>query len=148
MLLIAISIFSIDCRNGYESDCGTFAGAVPLQTGKFSETWDALNNILKDVEPDRRILTFCTGGIRCVKVNAYLKQQMGFNNVGRLEKGIIAYEKWVTEQGIADNAAHETNTEHAAQPHQPVESLFLGENFLFDRRRLMNNSTGNDSTSK
>jgi UPF0176 protein len=51
-----------------------------------------------------------------VKVNAYLKQRLGFTNIGRLEKGIINYENWVRNNQL--------------------KSVFVGENFLFDRRRL------------
>lgn len=57
-------------------------------------------------------------GIRCVKINAYLKQRKGFTNTGRLKKGIIGYEQWLRDQN-------------------EQESKFEGVNFLFDRRRLV-----------
>ena len=78
--------------------------------------------------PHRRVLTFCTGGIRCVKVNAYLKQKMGFQNIGRLKHGIIAYEKWLQES----SQPHPEDDEVAEKM-----NLFEGQNFLFDRRRLL-----------
>lgn len=81
----------LDCRNSYESDVGTFQGAIPLNTTFFRESWDALDEILKDKEKDAPIMTFCTGGIRCVKINAYLEQKLGFTNVNRLQGGIIGY---------------------------------------------------------
>lgn len=85
-----------------------------------------------------------------MKVNAYLKQQLGFQNIGRLEKGIIAYEKWVEEQvhdtnGKIKNYVEKTREENSgksngvARNHNdqiPIQSLFIGKNFLFDRRRL------------
>ncbi len=49
---------------------------------------------------------------------------MGFQNIGRLKHGIIAYEKWLQSQ-----AKEEKNTEE--------DDLFEGQNFLFDRRRLL-----------
>jgi UPF0176 protein len=58
----------LDCRNSYESEMGTFLHATPLNTTKFSETWLAMADKLAGVPKDTRILTFCTGGIRCVKV--------------------------------------------------------------------------------
>ena len=64
-----------------------------------SLSWGPLHNILQNASPDTKILTFCTGGIRCVKVNAYLKQKMGFRNIGRLKDGIIGYERWAQNQG-------------------------------------------------
>ena len=56
-----------------------------------------MDEILKDKPKDAPILTYCTGGIRCVKINAYLEQKLGFTNVGRLQGGIISYTKEVDE---------------------------------------------------
>ena len=112
----------LDCRNNYESRTGTFANAVPLNTNNFSETWEKLQDLLisQNIPKERRVLTYCTGGIRCVKVNAFLKR-MGYTNLARLHKGVIAYEQWI-----------ETKNEKGVKE----ESLFKGKNFLFDRRRL------------
>lgn len=106
----------IDCRNRVETEMGTFKGAKALNTQQFSDSWEKLDKVLHGVEKDTRILTFCTGGIRCVKVNAYLKNR-GYENIGRLEKGIIGYENWLGN--------HESS----------LQSTFEGKNFLFDRRR-------------
>lgn len=62
------STIVLDCRNGYESEMGTFDHATSLNTTKFSETWLAIAEKLAGVPKETRILTFCTGGIRCVKV--------------------------------------------------------------------------------
>lgn len=40
----------------------------------FRDTWSALDNVLKGVDKDREILTYCTGGIRCEKANAVIIQ--------------------------------------------------------------------------
>ncbi len=117
----------LDCRNLYESDLGSFEGSVPLGTTKFSESWAKLDDLLEGVPKDQRVLTFCTGGIRCIKVNAYLKQKMGLTNVGRLKKGIIGYEEWLAQ-------AEEDGED--VEMVSPKNSLFSGTNFLFDRRRL------------
>lgn len=58
----------LDCRNSYESEVGLFEGAVPLNTTFFRESWPVLEALLKDTPRDAPILTYCTGGIRCVKV--------------------------------------------------------------------------------
>lgn len=108
----------LDCRNGYETEWGNFTNSIPLNTETFSESWKVLQETLQDTPKDTQILTYCTGGIRCVKVNAFLKQRLGFTNVLRLKKGIIAYEKWVCENKTAG-----------------VKSTFIGKNYLFDRRR-------------
>ncbi len=81
----------VDCRNKYESDVGRFEGAETPNTKTFRETWDWLENRLQNVDKDAPIMTYCTGGIRCVKVNAYLEQKMGFTNTSRLGGGIVSY---------------------------------------------------------
>eukprot|EP00980_Cylindrotheca_fusiformis_P029803 scaffold23882_cov113-Cylindrotheca_fusiformis.AAC.1 len=70
----------LDCRNDYETDVGIFEGAEPLGTENFRESWDVLKDRLADAPKDAPIMTYCTGGIRCVKVGAYLTQELGFTN--------------------------------------------------------------------
>uniref|UniRef100_A0A6U4FPH3 Rhodanese domain-containing protein n=1 Tax=Phaeomonas parva TaxID=124430 RepID=A0A6U4FPH3_9STRA len=123
----------LDCRNDYESDVGKFAPAVPLDTKTFGDTWAALEEKIPDKvkeNPDTPVYIYCTGGIRCVKVGAYMKQKLGLNPK-RLEHGIIGYERWVQDQGAADGAEGAE-----AAP----ESTFEGENFVFDRRRTTPNA--------
>eukprot|EP00977_Amphora_coffeiformis_P009230 scaffold2102_cov161-Amphora_coffeaeformis.AAC.14 len=106
----------LDCRNNYETDVGIFEGAEPLDTISFRESWDVLKDRLKDAPKDAPLFTYCTGGIRCVKVGAYLTQELGFTNVNRLAGGIIAYDRTLSEK-------------------KPEEkSLFKGTNFVFDGR--------------
>jgi predicted sulfurtransferase len=117
----------IDCRNDYESAMGTFTSAVPLNTRTFAESWRVLDTLLAHVDKDQRVLTFCTGGIRCIKVNAYLKQRLGMTNIARLQKGIIHYESWLEEEAEAEGPGGR----------QSRSSLFKGKNFVFDRRRMV-----------
>lgn len=113
----------LDCRNKYESDMGSFVSAKPLDTETFSETWSVLDSKVQThtLDPKEPVYIFCTGGIRCVKVGAYLKQKLGFDDVRSLKHGIIGYEKWDSEQD--GNKPEDGN-------------LWIGENFLFDKRRL------------
>jgi predicted sulfurtransferase len=53
-----------DCRNVYESEIGLFEGAVPLNTVRFSDSWDVLEKALEGKPKDTPIMTYCTGGIR------------------------------------------------------------------------------------
>lgn len=53
-----------DCRNVYESDIGIFDGAKPLNTVRFSDSWDILAKELEGKPKDTPIMTYCTGGIR------------------------------------------------------------------------------------
>ena len=87
------NITLLDCRNSYESDVGIFENAVPLNTTFFRESWKALDEVLANLPKDKPVYTYCTGGIRCVKINAYLEQVLGFHNTYRLQGGIIAYLK-------------------------------------------------------
>jgi len=106
----------LDCRNTYETDVGIFEGAEPLETTSFRDSWDVLKEKLRETPKDAPIMTYCTGGIRCVKVGAYLTQEMGFTNVSRLAGGIIAYDRTLNEKKERE------------------ESMFKGTNFVFDGR--------------
>ncbi len=105
-----------DCRNDYETSVGRFEGAIPLNTTNFRDSWEVLGDQLKDVPKDAPIMTYCTGGIRCVKVGAYLTQELGFTNVSRLAGGIIAYDRTLNE----------------VSPDE--EPMFKGTNYVFDGR--------------
>jgi UPF0176 protein len=120
----------LDCRNDYESDQGTFQSAQPLNTTTFSETWSVLDNQLKSesINPDEPVYIFCTGGIRCVKVGSYLKNRLGCKDVRSLRHGIIGYERYITSSN--------------------EQSLWEGENFLFDKRRLSKESSDSDTINK
>mmetsp|Transcript_5263 Transcript_5263/g.10758 ORF Transcript_5263/g.10758 Transcript_5263/m.10758 type:complete len:818 (-) Transcript_5263:568-3021(-) len=107
----------LDCRNKYESDVGHFDGARLLGTKTFRDTWQWLEDELRDTPRDTQIMTYCTGGIRCVKVGAYLEQRMGFTNVQRLEGGIISYSRYLRESSLS-----------------PSKSHFKGVNYVFDLR--------------
>jgi predicted sulfurtransferase len=109
----------LDCRNLYEFVQGTFHGATPLMTSNFQESWSELKERTQGLSKDQPLHIFCTGGIRCVKVGAYLKQKLGFSDIRRLEHGIIGYQRWSREEHLLSD-----------------ESLWFGENFLFDKRRF------------
>jgi len=99
----------IDTRNDYEVAIGTFDGAVDPMTSTFGDfpAWIAGHPELKD----KRLAMFCTGGIRCEKATAYLKEN-GFKDVYQLDGGILKY--------------LETQDE--------ATSLWNGECYVFDRR--------------
>lgn len=117
----------LDCRNSYESDVGRFEGSEPLDTVNFRDSWDVLKERLNDTPKDAPIMTYCTGGIRCVKVGAYLTQELGFKNVSRLAGGIIAYDRNLQQQ---QQEKHQINTDAT----NSEDSMFKGTNFVFDGR--------------
>lgn len=81
----------IDARNTYEYDLGHFRGAIRPEIETFRElpNWIRAN---KEKFQGKKILTYCTGGIRCEKFSGWLKRE-GFNDVGQLHGGIVTYGK-------------------------------------------------------
>jgi UPF0176 protein len=102
----------IDMRNHYESEVGRFENALLPDTDTFRETLPVSIDMVKD-KKDKKILLYCTGGIRCEKASAYFKHH-GFRDVNQLLGGIIDYHRQVKAEGL--------------------ESKFIGKNFVFDDR--------------
>jgi len=100
----------IDTRNDYEVEVGTFRGAVDPKTQTFRELPDYVEKHL-DSKKHKKVAMFCTGGIRCEKSTAYMKQQ-GFDQVFHLKGGILKYLEEIPQE----------------------ESLWEGECFVFDNR--------------
>tara|TARA_Y100000588_G_C14046762_1_gene835313 strand:- start:289 stop:1032 length:744 start_codon:yes stop_codon:yes gene_type:complete len=88
-LLSDPDVVLVDTRNDYEFNLGTFKNAVNPKTANFREFPEYVQNNLMD-KKDKKIAMFCTGGIRCEKSTAYLKN-LGFENVYHLEGGILNY---------------------------------------------------------
>jgi UPF0176 protein len=78
----------VDMRSNYEHSVGRFKNAVTFDMENLRELPDHVAEIahLKD----KKIVTYCTGGIKCEKASAYLLSQ-GFENVYQLHGGIIKY---------------------------------------------------------
>ena len=102
----------IDMRNHYESEVGRFEGAFCPDADTFREELPQVIEHLHGQE-DKKVLMYCTGGIRCEKASAYFKHK-GFKDVNHLHGGIIKYAEEVKEKGL--------------------ESKFKGINFVFDER--------------
>lgn len=105
---------TIDTRNDYEYEVGTFKGAINPETKTFREfpEWVADN---LDPKKHKKIAMFCTGGIRCEKSTSYLLEK-GFEEVYHLKGGVLNYFEQV--------------------PH--TESIWEGECFVFDNRVTVN----------
>ncbi|AJQ97106.1 rhodanese-related sulfurtransferase [Gynuella sunshinyii] len=100
----------IDTRNQYEYDIGSFKNAVNPATETFREFPQYVQQNL-DKSKHKKVAMFCTGGIRCEKSTAYLKEQ-GFDEVYHLQGGILKYLETVPEE----------------------QSLWQGDCFVFDNR--------------
>jgi UPF0176 protein len=78
----------MDVRNNYESRIGRFKGAITPDVENFFDFPQWLEAARLD--KDKKVLMYCTGGIRCEKFSAYMKEN-GFKNVFQLHGGIINY---------------------------------------------------------
>jgi len=108
-------VLLVDTRNDYEVQVGTFRNAVNPATDTFREFPGYVKDKL-DPEKHKKVAMFCTGGIRCEKSTAFLKEQ-GFEEVYHLKGGILKYLEEV-----------------------PVEdTLWEGECFVFDERVTVDN---------
>lgn len=88
-LIAAPDVAVIDTRNDYETEIGTFRGAITPQTPTFRDfpAWWQAN---AQHFAGKRIAMFCTGGIRCEKSTNYLLSQ-GVEQVFHLKGGILKY---------------------------------------------------------
>ncbi|HEX5935746.1 MAG TPA: rhodanese-related sulfurtransferase [Pseudorhizobium sp.] len=100
----------IDTRNDYETAIGIFKGALDPQTKTFREFPDWVKNNT-GLHNKPKIAMYCTGGIRCEKATAFMKEQ-GFEEVYHLKGGILKYLEEVPAE----------------------ESLWEGACFVFDER--------------
>lgn len=85
----------IDARNDYESKVGRFKGAHLPQIKTFRHWPEAVAEL--EEFKNKKIVTYCTGGIRCEKASAYMKEQ-GFANVYQLHGGIVKYGQVVGDE--------------------------------------------------
>jgi UPF0176 protein len=81
----------IDTRNEYEINLGTFENAINPKIRKFKQLPEFVKNELSNAK-DKKIATFCTGGIRCEKFTSWLVEN-GFHNAYHLKGGILQYLK-------------------------------------------------------
>jgi len=109
-------VLLIDTRNDYEVEIGSFQNAVNPNTNSFREFPEYVEKHL-DPERHKKIAMYCTGGIRCEKSTAYLKEK-GFDEVYHLQGGILKYLEEVPQE----------------------ESLWQGECFVFDNRVAVNHA--------
>jgi UPF0176 protein len=82
-------VVTLDTRNIYEVDEGTFTGAIDWRLTKFTEFPDAVQAHKAELA-DKTVISFCTGGIRCEKAAIYMRES-GLPHVYQLEGGILKY---------------------------------------------------------
>lgn len=115
-LISSPDVLLVDTRNDYEVQIGTFKNALNPHTTNFRQFPAYVQQHL-DPAKHKKVAMFCTGGIRCEKSTAYLKEQ-GFDEVYHLHGGILKYLEEVPAQ----------------------DSLWEGECFVFDNRVSVNHA--------
>ena len=98
-----------DSRNNYESNVGYFKGATLADIKYFRELPSYIDSN-QEIFKDKKILMYCTGGIRCERASAYLKSKNIAKEIFQIEGGIHKYvEKY-------------------------PDGFFKGKNYVFDAR--------------
>ncbi|NRB10170.1 MAG: rhodanese-related sulfurtransferase [Rickettsiaceae bacterium] len=132
-------VILIDTRNNYEILAGTFKGAIDPQTETFRDfpEWAQKN---KETLKDKKIAMCCTGGIRCEKSTAYMKE-LGLTDVYHLEGGILQYledtknanNKWQGECFVFDDRGA------VSDDLLPAEGYWVEENTTAKKVAIENN---------
>lgn len=118
----------IDARNDYEFDLGHFRGAIRPEIRSFRELpqWIRDN---KEQFMEKRVLTYCTGGIRCEKFSGWLVRE-GFKDVGQLHGGIATYGKDPEVQGDLWDGQMYVFDSRIAVPINQKEHVIVGRDWF------------------
>jgi UPF0176 protein len=103
----------VDMRNHYESEVGHFKNAILPDADTFKQELPIVLDTLKD-KKDKKILLYCTGGIRCEKASAFLRHN-GFEDVNQLYGGIIDYARQVKAENLESNFIGKSGWESGLQ---------------------------------
>ena len=82
-------VVTLDTRNAFEVDYGSFKGALDWRLDKFSDFPKAAREHLEELR-GKTVISYCTGGIRCEKASIYLNS-LGLDSVFQIEGGILKY---------------------------------------------------------
>lgn len=125
----------IDCRNIKEYDIGHFNNSIHPNMTTFAQFPQWVQNHSHILESKKNIYMYCTGGIRCEKASAYIRNILPTNdntNVYHLKGGI---HKYLEEYG--SSTSHHVSVETATTTttsQTETSSLWHGKNFVFDSR--------------
>jgi len=118
----------IDARNDYEYDVGHFRGAIKPEIGTFRELPNWIREH-KHLLEGKKIMTYCTGGVRCEKFSGWLKRE-GFEDVGQLHGGIVTYGKDPFAQGQLWDGNCYVFDKRLSVPINRVEHVIVGRDYF------------------
>lgn len=120
----------LDVRNTYEYDVGHFRGAIRPEVETFRDTpeWVREN---RELFEGKKVLTYCTGGIRCEKFTGWLKRE-GFEDVGQLHGGVASYAKDPETKGQLWDGMMYVFDERLTVPINQVEHTVVGRDHYDD----------------
>lgn len=118
----------VDARNDYEYDLGHFRGAIRPEIKTFRDLpqWIQEN---KQLLQGKKILTYCTGGIRCEKFSGWLLEE-GFEDVSQLHGGIVTYGKDPEVQGALWDGKCYVFDERISVPINRKEHVIVGRDYF------------------
>lgn len=118
----------IDARNDYEYDLGHFRGAVRPDIKNFRDLpeWIREN---KEKFMDKKVVTYCTGGIRCEKFSGWLLKE-GFEDVAQLHGGIHTYGTDPEVQGDLWDGKMYVFDERISVPINRKEHVIIGKDWF------------------
>lgn len=118
----------IDARNDYEFDLGHFRGAIRPDIETFRELPQWIQENKESLE-GKKILTYCTGGIRCEKFSGWLVRE-GFEDVSQLHGGIVTYGKDPEVQGKLWDGQCYVFDERISVPVNRVEHVIVAKDYF------------------
>lgn len=88
-----------DGRNAHEASIGKFKNAVVPNTNTSRDFIAELESDKFDDIKDKKVITYCTGGIRCEVISAMMKKR-GFSDVYQIDGGIVKYGEAYGDDGL------------------------------------------------
>jgi len=88
-----------DGRNAHEAAIGKFKNAVVPNTNTSRDFIAELESDKYDDLKGKKVVTYCTGGIRCEVISAMMKKR-GFNDVYQMDGGIVKYGEAYGDDGL------------------------------------------------
>lgn len=88
-----------DGRNEHEAKIGKFKGAIVPNTNTSRDFIAELESDKYDDLKDKKVITYCTGGVRCEVISAMMKKR-GFKDVYQIDGGIVKYGEAYGDDGL------------------------------------------------